>query len=189
MMHLSNKSKHYGLIALKVLILTATFWFIFDRLADTNKETITAFSSQWNLANLPYLLLFISLALLNWVLEIRKWQLLVQPLQQISFRTSVQQCLASLTASLWTPNRLGEYGVKPLFFSSEKRKKVMVLKLVSNSAQMFVTVLLGIPGLLYFLYHYGVTVSLWKPIAIFILVLLLLVSGYYFRKTQLLIKG
>lgn len=189
MMHLSNKSKHYGLIALKVLILTATFWFIFDRLADTNNQTISAFTNQMKDADLLYILLFFFMAILNWAMEIRKWLLLVQPLQQISFKSSMQQCLASLTASLWTPNRLGEYGVKPLFYRPEKRKKVMVLMFVSNTAQMFVTILFGIPGLIYFLNQYGVAVSLWKPIAIFILVLLLIVSGYYFRKTQLIVKG
>lgn len=189
MMHLSNKSKHYGLITLKVLILSATFWFIFDRLADTNNDTLNTFTDRLSDANHVYMLLFVLMAVANWAMEIKKWQLLVQHLQKISYKLSLKQCLASLTASLWTPNRIGEYGAKALFFTPENRKKVMVLNLVSNTAQMFVTILFGIPGLLYFLSHYEVSVAIWKPVVLFILVLLFIILGYYLRKTQLIVKG
>ncbi len=189
MSHLSNKAKHYGLIALKVFILAATFWFIYDRLQNTDERTINSFFDHLTKANPTYLLLFILLTAANWSLEIKKWQLLVNTLHRISFRESLRQCLASLSVSMSTPNRIGEYGAKALFFSQEKRKKVMVLNLVSNTSQMLITIFFGIPGLLYFLFRNDIAVALWKLVLIFILVILLIVAGYYLRKTKLLIKG
>ena len=189
MSQLSNKSKHYGLIALKVLILAATSWFIYSRMRDTDHTAIDAFRDHLANANPIYILLFILMATANWALEIRKWQELVQSLQKISFREAMKQCLTSLSAGLSTPNRIGEYGVKALFYPAEKRNKIMVLNLVSNTSQMFITVLLGIPGLLLILNRYEIAVAIWKPVALFGLVILLILAGYYFRKTQLLVKG
>lgn len=189
MSQLSNKSKHYGLIALKVLILAATSWFIYSRMRDTNRTAIDAFTDHIASANPIYIFLFIVMATANWGLEIRKWQELVRSLQKISYREAMKQCLTSLSAGLSTPNRIGEYGVKALFFSSEKRKKIMVLNLVSNTSQMLVTMLFGIPGLFYILNRYEIAVAIWKPIALFGMVILLIIAGYYFRKTQLLVKG
>jgi uncharacterized membrane protein YbhN (UPF0104 family) len=189
MSHLSNKAKQYGLIALKVFILAATFWFIYSRLKDTDERTIHVFLQHLKNANPVYILLFILMAAANWTFEIMKWRELVRTLQSISFRETLRQCLTSLSAGLSTPNRIGEYGVKALFFPAEKRKKVMVLNLVSNSSQMLITIVFGIPGLIYFLNHYDISVAVWKPVALFVFVLLCIVAGYYFRKTQLLIKG
>src|SRR5690606_9171119 len=53
--------------------------------------------------------------------------------------------------SLLTPNRIGEYGAKALYFSPPDRKKVMVLNSISNTAQMLVTTLFGIIGILFFI--------------------------------------
>jgi hypothetical protein len=101
----------------------------------------------------------------------------------------MKQCLTSLSASLATPNRIGEYGVKAFFFPAEKRKKVMVLNLVTNTSQMLITIFFGIPGLLYFLFRNDIAVAVWKLVLIFTLVILLIIAGYYLRKTKLLIKG
>ena len=186
---LSNKSKHYGLIALKVLILGATFWFIFNRLSSLDKSAWETFSSALSGQNATYILLFLLLAGCNWFLEITKWRTIVTPIRKISFKESARHCLSALSASLWTPNRIGEYGVKALYFPKEERKKVMVLNLFSNLSQMFATLLFGIPGLLYFVFRYQIDIPVWKPLLMFAVVILLLVSGYTFRKKQLLIRG
>ena len=41
---------------------------------------------------------------------------------EINFFEAYEQCLASLTVSIITPNRIGEYGAKALFFEKENRK-------------------------------------------------------------------
>ena len=52
----------------------------------------------------------IFLALVNWGLEARKWQLLLLPIQKISFFRAYRSVLSGLALSLNTPNRMGEYG-------------------------------------------------------------------------------
>ena len=186
---LSNKTKHYGLIALKVLILGITFWFIFSRLSSLDTSAWETVGNVFSETNYAYVLLFIAMAGLNWLLEIFKWRTLVSALQKIDVRNAAIQCLSALSASLWTPNRIGEYGVKPLYFPKDKRKKVMVLNLFSNLSQMLATLLFGIPGLLYFVFRYRIDIPAWKPLMVLGIVLLLLVAGYAFRKKQLLIRG
>lgn len=189
MICLSNKAKQYGLIALKVLILTATFWFIYERLNTSETIRIGVFYDAIKGNNAIYIPTFIIMATANWLFEIQKWKLLVRAIRDISFREAGRQCLTSFSASLTTPNRIGEYGAKALFFVPKKRKKVMVLNFVSNTSQMFVTLLFGIPGLLFFVFKYSISISLWKPVVLIAGVILMFIGGYYFRKKQLLVKG
>ncbi|NNM10214.1 MAG: hypothetical protein HKO61_13670 [Flavobacteriaceae bacterium] len=189
MSHLSNKAKHYGLIALKVLILAATFWFIYSRLSSLENTAWDTFRTALSGLNLFYILFFLLLAVLNWLLEIRKWQMLVTKIEKIRLQDAVKQCLSALSAGLWTPNRIGEYGIKPLYFPKQQRKKIMALNLLSNLSQMLATILFGLPGLLYFLYRYNIEVPAWKPLSLLFLIAAMLMAGYYFRKRQLLIQG
>ncbi len=186
---LSNKTKHYGLIALKVLILGATFLYIFNRLSSLDQQAWHTFREAVSGNSLVFILLFVLLASINWSLELVKWRTLVNVLKKITFRESARQCLSALSASLWTPNRIGEYGVKPLFFPKEERKKVMVLNLFSNLSQLFATILFGIPGLVYVLFRFDIEVAAWKPLLLLVFVLGMLTAGYVFRKRELLIRG
>ncbi|WP_235982429.1 hypothetical protein [Gelidibacter maritimus] len=98
------------------------------------------------------ILLFLSIS--NWFFEIKKWQTLVSSITEISFIEAKAQSLGALTASLWTPNRIGDYGAKALYFQASLRKKIMLLNLVGNSAQMGVTTGFGTVGLGYYVLHF-----------------------------------
>lgn len=188
MIHLTNKAKQYGLIALKVLILTATFTFIYHKLNDSSSIFPELFSEVHSrqLWLIPFFLLMV---IANWSLEILKWKSLVISLSPITFGQAARQCLMSLSASLVTPNRIGEYGAKALYFKAKYRKKVMVLNLFSNLSQLFTTLLFGIPGLLIFIRNHNIMIVGWKLTALLATLCILVVAAYYFRKTELLIKG
>jgi hypothetical protein len=57
------------------------------------------------------------------------------------------QVLGSLTAGIFTPNGLGEYAGKALFFEKIKAKKIIFLNLVCNGIQMIISILFGTIGL------------------------------------------
>ncbi|GAA4268372.1 lysylphosphatidylglycerol synthase domain-containing protein [Hyunsoonleella aestuarii] len=97
--------------------------------------------------NLAFLLF---LSTFNWFFEILKWQILVSILKKISYKEALEQSLASLTASLFTPNRIGEYGAKAMYYIGDLRKDILLLNLVGNMMQMGVTLIFGIMGLLLF---------------------------------------
>ncbi|WP_299012158.1 hypothetical protein [uncultured Polaribacter sp.] len=96
--------------------------------------------------------LFLSIfSIFNWFLEIVKWHTLVNFISKISFFTALKQSLAALTTSLITPNRIGEYGAKAMYFDKNIRKKILSLNLIGNLHQLFATCLFGVLGLFYFL--------------------------------------
>lgn len=92
----------------------------------------------------------VGFSFLNWILEIIKWKILAKNVKKVTFLEATEQVLGSHTISLATPNRIGEYGGKALYFLSQK-KRILLLNLIGNLYQLFATVLFGIVGL-YFLF-------------------------------------
>ncbi len=88
-------------------------------------------------------------SLLNWLLEIKKWQYLAGQIKKISFIEAAKQSLISFALSLLTPNRIGEYGIKVLFYDKKYYKNVLGLTLIGNVSQLLVTLCMGLSGLLY----------------------------------------
>ncbi len=189
MIHLSNKAKHYALIALKVLILTASLIFIYSRLTSSGISFTNMLSQVSTASVMRYLPIFVLLTLLNWIFEVIKWKTLVSALRPISIKEAAIQCLMSHGASVATPGKIAEYGVKPLFFKPSRRKKVMVLKLYSNLSQLFATIFFGVPALIWVSMNHSLTVKGWNLLLLLGCLLLLSMGGYFFRKKELLVKG
>jgi hypothetical protein len=61
-------------------------------------------------------------------------------LHKISKAEATKQVLAALTAGLFTPNGIGEYAGKAMFFDKSATKKVLFLNLICNGIQMILTV-------------------------------------------------
>lgn len=147
MYNISSKYKSKLQFTLKSLILTGAFFVIY------NKVSTRDLLSDAHLFELKQNGIFITailfLSLLNWILEILKWKNLSGHIRPISFFEATKQSLAALTASLLTPNRIGEYGAKALFYPNADRKKVMALNFLGNFYQMLVTVIFGLSSLFY----------------------------------------
>jgi len=145
MFALSHKSKKKLLLALKLFILAVTFWYVYLKLTQNKAIDFNYFSNRISDNNVLFSFLgFILLTIANWFFEILKWKTIVSEIQNISFTTALKQSLASLTVSLATPNRIGEYGAKAYFFEKEKRKNIVLLIFFHNSFQMAVTMLFGV---------------------------------------------
>ncbi len=194
MFALSHKSKKYLLVALKVFILVITFGYIYVKI--TQNETINFSVYLKNIFKenaLFSILIFCLLAATNWLFEIVKWKTMISETQEISFLTSLKQSLTSLTISLTTPNRIGEYGAKALFFKKEKRKQILLLNFFHNSFQMIVTLVFGMVGLGIVFENYELkklnTFSENQLLIGSTLFIILIGIGFYFRKKQLLFKG
>ncbi len=187
-----HKAKHYLIIALKVFILILTFGYIYFKLTQNETVNLSHFFNNnvtYNSITFLSLFFFILLATINWFFEILKWKTLVSHIQDISFLTAMKQSLASLTVSLTTPNRIGEYGAKAYFFERDKRKQVLVLNFFSNAIQMGVTTLFGVIGIAIIFQQYDLPLSTSKLIISLFILSLILILGYRFKKKELLIKG
>jgi len=137
---------------IKVLIIAGAYYVISDKLMNHDSFSHFLWSERiesLGISGLSFLLFLLFLSVINWTLEVKKWQTLVSTITTISLKTSAKQSLASLTASLITPNRIGEYGAKAVYFKKKQRPKVLLLNFLSNAYQMLITVLLGALGIFF----------------------------------------
>ncbi|KDN55036.1 hypothetical protein [Flavobacterium seoulense] len=187
MISIPHKTKQFLVLLTKVLIVAAAFYFIYNQLANNDKldwqKFIVLFRKNQSVLGIGFILL---LSVLNRYFEILKWQNLVQHIHKITVSESTKQVLAALTAGLFTPNGVGEYAGKALFFNKSETKKVIFLNLICNGIQMVLTVVFGIFGLLYFNTLYHVITA--KTVLILFGACFLL-SGIFFFSKKINIKG
>ncbi|MXN92097.1 hypothetical protein GR160_12760 [Flavobacterium sp. Sd200] len=151
MFTLPHKAKQLLVVTAKLLIVGGAFYFIYDRIAqndglDWSQLTKVLTGPQsYTIAAVILLLSF-----LNRFIEIVKWQNLVSPFKKITLGQSTEQVLASLTAGMFTPNGIGEYAAKALYYKKDQAKNIIFLNLVCNGAQLVIAVLAGLIGLLAF---------------------------------------
>lgn len=187
MISISHKAKQFLVLLIKLLIVGGAFYFIYSQLANNDKldweKFIILFKKNQSVTGISFLLL---LSVLNRFLEILKWQNLVSFLHKISLLDATKQVLAALTAGLFTPNGVGEYAGKALFFEKTFTKKIIFLNLICNGIQMILSVVFGVFGLLYFNANYNIITTNTVAILFGLFFLLFLVS---FGLKKITIKG
>lgn len=169
MISIPHKAKQFLLLIIKLLIVSIALFYIYNQLQGDK-------SLNWNIVSnylsFQSISILIGFSTVNWVLEIFKWKHLVSSFKEITFFEAMKQSLGSLTASIFTPNRIGEYGAKVLFFPKENSKQIVLLNFIGNSSQMFVTTFFGVIGIL--IIGLNFQVSYWIIFGFFITVFLFL---------------
>jgi hypothetical protein len=181
MITISHKAKQFLIVVAKLSIVCGAFYFIYQQLADNDKldweRFYILFKKNQSVSGIAFILL---LSFLNRFFEILKWQNLISSFQRISVFVAAKQVLGSMTTGIFTPNGIGEYAGKSLFFEKVKIKKIIFLNLVCNGIQMVLTVLFGIIGLWFLGY------GLWALGLIMVSIFFFLFS-FFFRNIK--IKG
>lgn len=185
----SNKSTQYWLVALKVLLLVLALGYIVVQLHGESALVIQHFKHTFQNNALGFFVVFFGWATLNWLLEVLKWRTTVRAWFPLSYKQAAQQCLGSLTASLITPNRIGEYGAKALYYNPKNRKKIIFLNFVHSSSQMLTTLLFGLPAFFYFIWNQPVTIATNKILGLLTGIAVVGIIAYLYRKKQLVFKG
>jgi len=179
MISIPHKAKQFLVLLIKLLIVGGAFYFIYNQLANNDKldwqKFITLFRKNQSVLGIGFILL---LSVLNRYFEILKWQNLAKVIHEISLGEATKQVLAALTAGIFTPNGVGEYAGKALFYPKSEAKNVVFLNLICNGIQMVLTVVFGLFGLMYFNAKYEVITT--QTVAIlfggFVLLLIVLFS-------------
>lgn len=185
-----HKYKAFLILLLKLTLVFGAFYFIYQKLVTNQLLTVEQLKNEFStlfLNNGWLLILLLLFTDVNWLLEIVKWKTLVSIEKKITFFEVFEQSFASLTASIITPNRIGEYGAKALFFESQKRKNILGLNLIGNLSQLAVTVFFGCIGIGYFLINHSVEIPKINGLNSLFLVLLLLILIYFRKKIKLII--
>lgn len=150
-MSATRKAKQFLVVIIKLLIVGGAFYFIYDRITNNEQldwirftDTLQKKHSFW------IVFLILLLTFLNRFLEILKWKNLVSYIQPISLGKATEQVLAAVTAALFTPNGIGEYAAKTLYFTKKESKEVIFLNLICNGIQLIIAVVVGMIGLFIF---------------------------------------
>ncbi|HMR15159.1 MAG TPA: lysylphosphatidylglycerol synthase domain-containing protein [Mariniflexile sp.] len=187
------KTKQFFFVLIKISIVVAAFYFIYQKLAQNSDLKFSVFTellAKNTLFSLKNGIILAFLSFFNWFFEIVKWQQLVTPIQNISFKNALEQTLGALTASLFTPNRIGEYGAKAMYFTKDYRKRILLITLIGNLIQMGVTVLFGCVGIYFFMKEFQVVLNVSNMLKILIIGLIVIaIIVFFIRKTKWSIKG
>jgi hypothetical protein len=117
---------------------------------------IQFYTSKW-----IWLLLAILLIPFNWLAETQKWHQFVSRYQTFSKWQAYKAILAGVSFSIFTPNRVGEYGGRILFVKPKHQWKAVIANLVGNFAQLMVLFSTGIAGGIWFVHRFFQVPSYW----------------------------
>ncbi len=188
---LSYKTKQFFWLLIKLSIVIGCGYFIYTKLVENEQINFVEFYQnliEKELFSAKNIVLLAVFTFFNWFLEISKWHLLTSFIRNYSFKNAIIQSLASLTASLITPNRIGEYGAKALYFKKPLRKQIVGLNLVCNFYQMLATLFFGILGFTYFVIQHNVEIDFYR-IFRFLLLAIIVVSAFFFGAKHFNYKG
>ncbi len=145
---LSNKTKQFLVLLLKIIVVCSAFYYIYNKLS--SDKTLDPALLQEVLLNPQHTWALVALLLLtfsNRFVEILKWQNLSSLIQPVSVGQATKQVLSALTLGIFTPNGIGEYAGKALYFQKKDTGRVIFLNMVCNGVQVIYAIVFGLIGL------------------------------------------
>ena len=101
-------------LILKITIVFLAFYFLYQQVV--SKKAFEGFDllfiKQNIFQNKGLIILVLFMMFFNWLLEALKWQFLIKKIEKISLITALRAVFSGITVSVFTPNRVGEYGVR-----------------------------------------------------------------------------
>lgn len=131
-------------------------WVIYHQVF--NHENVYDFNQlvldRINDRNIFWLISAIVLMPLNWALETFKWMKFTRDFDPIGFLKAYRAVLTGVLFSVFTPNRIGEYGGRILWLKPENQWKGVIATILSSFCQILITLSFGIIGFLYFSFYF-----------------------------------
>lgn len=76
------------------------------------------------------------LMLLNYYIEAKKWQISISHLQNVNIFLSIKAVFCALPFAVFSPNRIGESLIRPLFLEKQNRLKAIICSSYNGFLQM-----------------------------------------------------
>lgn len=132
--------------AAKIAVTLGLVWVIYRYFVHIDNPkavwaALTQFSGWW---------LFIGIlsSAINWGLEAKKWQLLIQQLEYLPFKTAFKSTLTGTAVSNIFPFKVGEYLGRVMYLSPENRIPAAVNSIAGSTIQLLISTAFGIPAIL-----------------------------------------
>ncbi|NRA50731.1 MAG: flippase-like domain-containing protein [Phaeodactylibacter sp.] len=141
----------------KVLIVAALLYILYREIGGQERLNDLWFQLKFQLRQSSkwWLLPAVLLMPVNWWLESWKWQRLLKPFWKISPLQAYKAVAAGITLSLFTPNRVGDYGGRILAVPAKHNWHAVIATMAGNVAQMLALFTGGLLGALYYLKQEG----------------------------------
>lgn len=181
-MNYKARYKYFNLVV-RTLIGITSLLFIYFKINESFKIQFDDFTSLS--INYFFLLVAFLLSFLNWGIETVKWRFVVSKIQQVDFRTALKIVFTGITLSLITPNRIGEIPVRAyLLNNTAQLKENIYATFISSLAQLLITLLFGMLGVVFTLNLIDIELS--KTVLIFLTIFigLLFLTFIYSNKLK-----
>jgi len=154
-------SKNIKLQKSLVLTLKVTLFIVFCYLLYQQISKLTLEQFQSITIDRPLFLFFTFLLFfMNWGFEFLKWLKIIQVYDiKLSGKKLLSSFFSGITTGVVTPNRIGNFIGRIIYFKGKLRAQIVLGTLYSNFSQFLVTLLFGIPSFIYLydivFYSYG----------------------------------
>lgn len=162
MINLST-SKRYGIWLLKLVVFLILLFLIYQQIGKQEEIDFiwTAFQQAFSWKNNVWLGLAILGMGIQWSIEAWKWKYLIHKIEVLSFKNSLKAILCGITLSLFTPNRVGEFGGRILILQKTSKLQAIALTLIGSLSQLIVYILVGLVAISLFFFHYLPNIPSW----------------------------
>ena len=171
---------------IKLGIVCLALWFLYQKVFsnESYSEVKTQFLSILSDGSYIELVLVFFLMFINWSIDAIKWQFLVSKLEKVSFWLALKAVFLGITVSIFTPNRIGEFGGRVFCLQQADRLKAVLVTIFGNITQLVTTIIFGVLAFLFFssLYthllftksDYGIYILLVLSVVVFAVLIYLL---------------
>ncbi len=122
---------------------------IFERYEGLPQIFVNFKQSNW-----LYFIVVLLLMPFNWLVESLKWGKLVDIFQVLTLKEKYLSTLYGVSASILTPNRIGDYGGRLRFIRKGNRLMGIYATIIASFYQTIVTLFFGTLGLLYYIFRF-----------------------------------
>ena len=138
-------------LLLKITIVVLAFYFLYQQVV--SKKAFDGFDllfiKQTIFKNQGLIILVFFMMLFNWFLEAVKWKFLIKKIEKVSMLTAFRAVFSGITVSVFTPNRVGEYGGRVFCLEKADRIQAVLITVLGSMAQLLTTIFFGSMGLLF----------------------------------------
>ena len=138
-------------LLLKITIVVLAFYFLYQQVV--SKKSFDGFDllfiKQTIFKNQGLIILVFFMMFFNWFLEAVKWKFLIKKIEKVSMLTAFRAVFSGITVSVFTPNRVGEYGGRVFCLEKADRIQAVLITVLGSMAQLLTTIFFGSMGILF----------------------------------------
>lgn len=151
-----QSSKKIGAI-IKLIIVGLAVWFLYQKVFvnENVQDARIQFLSLLEKDSYLDLILVFLLMFVNWSFDAIKWQYLISKIENVSFWLALKAVFLGITVSMFTPNRVGEFGGRIFCLKKADRIKAVLITIFGNINQLVATITFGLIALVGFSFQFS----------------------------------